>query len=216
MARPHAQHSARQGDVRWPDRYALNGEMLRPENGYPLRAFFPGLGRQRQRQMAAPHQGRRPAVALPQRNGALHRPDARRKMAPVQHGNGREIGHHTPSGGQKLAGAGTKSAGSRGRAAANREGRRLGRRRQELAEATLEEPGARQVPDALSKCRGTGTAGSRCFRAARWTATGYVQPTVEEIGVARGIHPYAFVQHHNGIQSWAVTERGEVSNVIAS
>jgi sulfane dehydrogenase subunit SoxC len=47
-------------------------------------------------------------------------------------------------------------------------------------------------------------------------SNGYVQPTVQEIGAHRGIHPYAFVQHHNGIQSWAVTEKGEVSNVIAS
>ena len=46
------------------------------------------LGRQRQREVAAPHQGRRPAVALPQRDRALHRPDARRQVAPVQHGDG--------------------------------------------------------------------------------------------------------------------------------
>ena len=47
-------------------------------------------------------------------------------------------------------------------------------------------------------------------------STGYVQPTVQQIGAYRGLHPYAFVQHHNGIQSWAVTDKGEVSNVIAS
>ena len=47
-------------------------------------------------------------------------------------------------------------------------------------------------------------------------STGYVQPSIQEIGGHRGIHPYLFVQHHNGIQSWAVTEKGEVSNVIAS
>ena len=43
-------------------------------------------------------------------------------------------------------------------------------------------------------------------------STGYVQPTVAEIQKARAIA--GFVQHHNGIQPWAVNEKGEVRNVI--
>jgi sulfane dehydrogenase subunit SoxC len=43
-------------------------------------------------------------------------------------------------------------------------------------------------------------------------STGYVQPTVAEIQKARAIA--GFVQHHNGIQPWAVNEKGEVRNAI--
>ena len=43
----------------------------------------PRLGRQRQREMAAAHQGRRPAVAPAQRDRALYRSNARRQVAAV-------------------------------------------------------------------------------------------------------------------------------------
>jgi len=43
-------------------------------------------------------------------------------------------------------------------------------------------------------------------------STGYVQPSVAEIQKARAIS--GFVQHHNGIQPWAVNEKGEVRNAI--
>jgi hypothetical protein len=54
----------------------------------------PRLGRQRQRQMAASDEGRRSALELPQRNGALHRPDAGGHVAPVQLRHGVQVGHH--------------------------------------------------------------------------------------------------------------------------
>ena len=41
--------------------YGQNGEMLRPENGYPLRLVVPGAGRELG-EMAAPHRGGRPAL----------------------------------------------------------------------------------------------------------------------------------------------------------
>lgn len=43
--------------------------------------------------------------------------------------------------------------------------------------------------------------------------TGYVQPTVEDLTRAREI--VGFVQHHNGIFPWAVNQNGEVNNAIA-
>ena len=36
-----------------------NGERLRPENGYPVRLFLPGLGREHEREVAPPAQNRR-------------------------------------------------------------------------------------------------------------------------------------------------------------
>ena len=42
---------------------------------------------------------------------------------------------------------------------------------------------------------------------------GYVQPTVAEIAKARAL--VGFVQHHNGIFPWSVSEAGEVKNAIA-
>ena len=36
-----------------------NGERLMPGNGYPMRLLLPGLGRQHERQVAAPHQAHR-------------------------------------------------------------------------------------------------------------------------------------------------------------
>jgi sulfane dehydrogenase subunit SoxC len=42
---------------------------------------------------------------------------------------------------------------------------------------------------------------------------GYVQPTVAEIAKARAL--VGFVQHHNGIFPWSVSQAGEVKNAIA-
>ncbi len=123
----------------------------------------------------------------------------------------------SPSGGQKLAGAGPYEIrgfawSGRGKIAkvdVSVDGGKNWR------EAVLEEP-------VLDKCMTVFKApwnwdGRLAILQSRaMDSNGYVQPTVQEIGAPRGIHPYAFVQHHNGIQSWAVTEKGEVSNVIAS
>ncbi len=131
--------------------YGQNGEMLRPEQGYPLRAFVPGLGRQRQREVAAPHQGERPAVALPQRDRALHGPDARGQVAAVQLRDGSEVGHHQSVGRPEAHAAGP--GGDRGlRVVGQRHhphGRRDRRRRPHLAPGASRGAGARQVPHAL-------------------------------------------------------------------
>ena len=48
---------------------------------------------------------------------------------------------------------------------------------------------------------------SRCV-----DSTGYVQPTVEDIKKSRAI--VGFVQHHNGVFPWKISESGEVTNGI--
>ena len=60
--------------------WAMNGEMLRPENGYPLRLVAPGDPGRVVGQVAAPPQGRRRALRHQGRGvAALRRPDARRR-----------------------------------------------------------------------------------------------------------------------------------------
>jgi sulfane dehydrogenase subunit SoxC len=44
-------------------------------------------------------------------------------------------------------------------------------------------------------------------------STGYVQPTVAEIAKVRAL--VGFVQHHNGVFPWSVSEAGEVKNAVA-
>ena len=63
--------------------YGQNGEMLRPENGYPLRLAGARRAGRVERQVAAPARGRRQAVEHARRGAALHRPDARRHAPPV-------------------------------------------------------------------------------------------------------------------------------------
>ena len=75
--------------------YGCNGEMLRPENGYPLRLVVPGRARCELGQVPAPPRGRRPALRHQGRDAALRRPDARRPAPAVhQHPGMQERGHH--------------------------------------------------------------------------------------------------------------------------
>jgi sulfane dehydrogenase subunit SoxC len=46
--------------------------------------------------------------------------------------------------------------------------------------------------------------------------TGYVQPTLKQLIAIRGSNgPFGSIYHLNAIQSWAVSESGDVSNVHA-
>ena len=46
--------------------------------------------------------------------------------------------------------------------------------------------------------------------------TGYVQPTLKQLIAIRGLNgPFGSIYHLNAIQSWAVNEAGDVSNVHA-
>ena len=79
-------------------------------------------------------------------------------------------------------------------------------------EARLEEP---VIDKCLTRFRMTYKwEGGPIVIASRATdSTGYTQPTVDDIKKVRAIT--GFVQHHNGIQPWAIAANGEVSNVIA-
>ena len=102
-----------------------------------LSAAHPGarLGGQCQRQMAAPHQGRRRAVVLARGDLEIHRTDAGRKSARLHLGQRGEVGHHLPLPGE----AGGRAGPVRNprprleRPRQDQAGRRLVRRRRELA-----------------------------------------------------------------------------------
>jgi len=194
--------------------YGSNGEMLRPENGYPLRAFVPGWeGNVSVKWLRRIKVGDQP----------WHfRSETARYTDPMPNGMWRQFSMvmecksviTRPSGGQKLTGPGMyeiqgfawSGNGTITAVDVTVDGGRTWR------EARLEEP-------VLDKCL------TRFRYAWKWDggpakiasravdSTGYVQPTVADLQKARAI--VGFVQHHNGIQPWSVSATGEVKNAIA-
>jgi len=194
--------------------YGQNGEMLRPEQGYPLRAFVPGWeGNVSVKWL------RRIKVA----DQPWHfRSETARYTDPMPQGKWRQFSFEmeaksvitNPSGGQKLARQGPveiegfawSGNGTIRAVDVTVDGGRTWR------QARLEEP-------VLDKCltrfrfdwRWDGSPAqiaSRCV-----DSTGYVQPTVAEIAKARALT--GFVQHHNGVFPWSIAANGEVKNAIA-
>jgi hypothetical protein len=189
--------------------WAMNGEMLRPENGYPLRlvgARHPGrlVG-----EVAAAHRGRRPAVGT--KDEALHyvdlMPDG--TASPVQLDPGVQVGHHAPSGGQMLldkgfynvTGLAWSGAAKVKRVDVSFDG---GRNWTHRAARDPCSPSASRA----STSTGVGRRPRSCSRArsTRRLRAAQDQPA------ARGARPRS-IYHNNAIQSWKVAESGEVSNV---
>jgi sulfane dehydrogenase subunit SoxC len=79
-------------------------------------------------------------------------------------------------------------------------------------EATLEEPAFDKMLTRF-RYRWTWNGGPATIASRTVDSTGYVQPTVQDIGKARAIA--GFVQHHNGVFPWAVSAKGEVTNAVA-
>lgn len=195
--------------------YGSNGEMLRPENGYPLRAFIPGW----EGNMSVKWLRRIKIADEPW----YFRSETARYTDPMPDGKWRKFSFvmecksviTRPSGGMTLAaGPGAYEIqgfawSGNGRITAvdvTLDGGRTWR------EAKLEEP---VMDKCLTRFRypwkwdgGPAKIASRAV-----DSTGYVQPTVAEIQKGRAI--VGFVQHHNGIQPWSVNTTGEVKNAIA-
>jgi sulfane dehydrogenase subunit SoxC len=194
--------------------YGSNGEMLRPENGYPLRAFVPGWeGNVSVKWLRRIKVGDQP----------WHfRSETARYTDPMPDGKWRQFSMimecksviTRPSGGQTLTGPGMyeiqgfawSGNGTITAVDVTVDGGKTWR------EARLEEP-------VLDKCltrfrypwKWDGGPAKIASRAV--DSTGYVQPTVADLQKARAI--VGFVQHHNGIQPWSVSATGEVKNAIA-
>ena len=193
--------------------YASNGEMLRPENGYPLRLFIPGWeGNVCIKWLRRIKLGDQPWNL---------RSETARYSDPMPDGKWRQFSFDmeaksvitSPSGGMSMRPGEVEILGfawsGRGKIRAvdvTTDGGRTWR------EAVLEEP-------VLDKCltrfrlrwKWDGSPTSIASRAV--DSTGYVQPSVDEIKKVRAIT--GFVQHHNGIFPWSIDTAGEVRNAIA-
>ncbi len=193
--------------------YAMNGEALRPENGYPLRAVLPGWEGNTSVKWL-----RRMKVS----DEPWHlRSETARYTDPMPGGKWRQFSMvmecksviTSPSGGQQLKGPGFyevtglawSGSGKIRTVDVSFDGGRNWR------EAMLEEP-------IMDKCLtrfkvGWNWDGSPAILMSRAVdSTGYVQPSMQELQKSR--FTVGFIQHHNGIQPWSVNDKGEVRNAI--
>ena len=193
--------------------YAMNGERLRPENGYPVRLVLPGWeGNTSVKWLRRIKVGDEPWHL---------RSETARYTDPMPQGKWRQFSMvmecksviTNPSGGQQLKGAGFyEIAGlawsGNGKISAvdvSVDGGKNWR------EAMVEEP-------VMDKCLtrfkvGWNWDGGPAVLMSRAVdSTGYVQPSVQDLQKTRAI--VGFVQHHNAIQPWAVNANGEVRNAI--
>ena len=192
--------------------YAMNGEMLRPENGYPLRLFVPGWeGNVSVKWLRRIKAGTEPWYV---------RGETARYTDPMPDGKWRIFSFvmeaksviTRPSGGMTIRPGYNEIQGfawsGNGKIKAVDVTVDGGKNWQE---AILEDP---IIDKCLTRFRfnwkwtgGPATIASRAV-----DSTGYVQPTVEDIKKSRAI--VGFVQHHNGVFPWNVSTTGEVSNGI--
>ncbi len=191
--------------------WAMNGEMLRPENGYPLRLVVPGVqGVSWVKWLRRLEVGDQPWNT---REETLHYidllPDGRhRQYTSVQECKSVIT---TPSGGQVLLNKGYYNV--TGLAWSGRDRiRRVdvsfdgGRN---WSQARLENP---VLPKALTRFNIDWVWDGRpaILQSRAVDATGYVQPKIGQLRAVRGTRS---IYHNNAIQSWLVAANGEVSNV---
>jgi len=191
--------------------WAMNGEMLRPENGYPLRLVAPGLqGVSWVKWLRRIEVGDQPWAA---KDEALHyvdlMPDGRhRQYSSIQECKSVIT---SPSGGQTLLDKGfhnvTGLAWS-GRGRVKRvdisfDGGRNWRT------ARLESP---VLPKCLTRFNidWVWDGGEAILQSRAMDETGYVQPKISQLRAVRGTRS---IYHNNAIQSWKVGASGEVGNV---
>ena len=191
--------------------YGCNGEMLRPENGYPLRLVVPGVqGVSWVKYLRRLELGDQPYAT---KDETLHYVDLMPDGLHRQYTSIQECKSvvTTPSGGQVLLGKGFYSISGlawsgRGRVKRVDVSTDGG---QNWRPARLQEP-------VLHKCltrfhadwAWDGTPALVQSRAI--DDTGYVQPTYRQLRAQRGARS---IYHNNAIQTWLVSESGEVRNV---
>ena len=192
--------------------YASNGEMLRPENGYPLRMFTPGWeGNTSVKWLRRLKLGTEPWHL---------RSETARYTDPMPDGKWRQFSMEmeaksvitSPSGGMtirpgvvQVQGFAWSGNGKIRGVDITLDGGKTWR------EARLEEP---VMDQCLTRFRYEFKwDGSPMKMASRTVdSTGYVQPTVDDIKKVRAI--VGFVQHNNAVFPWAVNPAGEVTNAI--
>ena len=191
--------------------YGQNGEMLRPENGYPLRLVVPGIqGVSWVKYLRRIEVGDMPYGA---KDETLHYVDLLPDGTHRQYTSVQEIKSviTSPSGGQVLLQKGFHSITGlawSGRGAVKKVDVSLDGGRNWKA-ARLDGP-------VLSKCLTRFNAdfvwdGKPLILQSRATdETGQIQPIVQALRAVRGGRS---IYHNNAIQSWSLTENGEVKNV---
>ncbi|HSH90335.1 MAG TPA: molybdopterin-dependent oxidoreductase, partial [Ramlibacter sp.] len=191
--------------------YGQNGEMLRPENGYPLRLVVPGVqGVSWVKYLRRVEVGDKPYGT---KDEVVHYADLMPDGTHRQYTSVQECKSvvTSPSGGQVLVGKGfhtiTGLAWS---------GRGKVRRVDVSVDGGRNWRTARLETPVMSKCltrfnldwNWDGKPAILQSRAV--DETGYVQPTYEKLRAVRG---RGSIYHNNSIQSWLVEENGEVRNV---
>jgi sulfane dehydrogenase subunit SoxC len=191
--------------------YAQNGEMLRPEQGYPLRLVVPGIqGVSSVKWLRRIEVGDQPWNT---REESLHyvdlMPDGiHRQYTWIQEAKSVIT---APSGGQvlldrgyhEITGLAWSGRGKVKRVDVSTDGGRNWRT------ARLQDP---VLPKALTRFRiDWSWDGNRALLQSRAIDdTGYVQPTIRQLRAVRGTRS---IYHNNAIQTWRVDPTGEVSNV---
>jgi sulfane dehydrogenase subunit SoxC len=194
--------------------YGQNGEMLRPENGYPLRLVVPGVqGVSWVKYLRRIEVGDQPYGT---KDETLHYVDLMPGGLHRQYTSLQECKSviTTPSGGQVLLGKGYYNLSGLAWS---------GRGRIRRVDVSLD--GGRQWRTArlqapvLSKCLTRFSLdwvwdGKPALVQSRAIdETGYVQPSYKQLRAVRGSRS---IYHNNAVQTWLVQESGEVSNVQLS
>jgi sulfane dehydrogenase subunit SoxC len=191
--------------------YAMNGEMLRPENGYPLRLVAPGIqGVSWVKWLRRLEVGDKPYAT---KDETVHYIDLMPDGTHRQYTNIQECKSviTTPSGGQTLLDKGFYSVSGlawSGRGKVKRVDVSFDGGRN-WKTAKLETP-------VLSKCLTRFSIGFKwdgspaILQSRAIDDTGYVQPQMRQLRAVRGTRS---IYHNNAIQSWKLDTNGEVSNV---
>lgn len=193
--------------------WGMNGEMLRPENGYPLRLVVPGVqGVSSVKWLRRIEVGDQPYGA---KDESIHYIDAMPGGMYRQYTSVQECKSviTTPSGGQVLveqgffniSGLAWSGRGKIKRVDVSVDGGRNWRT------ARLESP---VLPKCLTRFNidWVWDGSPAILQSRAIDETGYVQPKINELREVRGTKS---IYHNNAIQSWKVAESGELSNVQA-
>jgi sulfane dehydrogenase subunit SoxC len=191
--------------------YAMNGEMLRPENGYPLRLVVPGVqGVSWVKWLRRIEAGDQPWGT---KDESIHYMDLMPDGTHRQYTSIQECKSviTSPSGGQTLLDKGfynvTGLAWS---------GRGTIRRVDVSVDGGRNWRTARLEPPHLAKCLArfnidwVWDGAPAILQSRAIDDTGYVQPKINQLRAVRGSRS---IYHNNAIQSWKVAESGEVANV---
>lgn len=190
-----------------------NGERLRPGNGYPMRLFLPGWeGNASVKWLRTLKVMDRPAMTKDETSKYSDLNDqgiAKLFTFPMgvkslitSPSHGFRLG---PKGAYQLSGIAWSGAGSMRRVEVSADGGRS------WADAALDE---HVLPKCLTRFRAAWEwdGGPAIIMSRATDEAGNVQPTRAEVLEGRSS---AFFYHYNGIQAWAVSDSGDVTNVYA-